>query len=135
MRLDFIHLCDHAFQSEAGKLNIIGIFKNIRVNKFPGGVAKFNLVGSIGLAPKEIPNKFKLETQLINPDGNKEDIKIPTLTGQLPKSDKKIDITFNLEVGGYKFSKSGKHEFNIIFNNKKVGSIDFDIVQLATKLN
>jgi hypothetical protein len=34
-KLNFAHICDYAFFGEAGKVNIIGIFKNITVLKLP----------------------------------------------------------------------------------------------------
>lgn len=136
MKLNFIHLCDHAFQSEGGKLNIIGVFKNINVKKFPGGVPKFNLVGSLEVTT-DISGEFTLRVVLLGPNGNQIDIKVPQLKGILPKQKggSSFDLNFNLEFGGLQFNEPGKYNFIVYFNEKDVGNISFDVLQYSRESN
>ncbi|GAF86131.1 unnamed protein product, partial [marine sediment metagenome] len=108
MKLKYVHLCDHAFQSEGGKLNFIGIFKNINIRKFPGGLPKFSLVAGLEI-PSTISGKLKLETILMGPDEKKIEVNMPTLSGVLPKRKRGVilEFRFNIEIVGFKFKTKG----------------------------
>lgn len=130
MKLKYVHLCDHAFQSEGGKLNFIGIFKNINIQKFPGGLPKFSLVCGLEI-PSTISGKLKLETIFMGPDEKKIKANIPTLSGILPKRKKGVILEFgsNIEIVNFKFKTKGKYKFLVKLNGKDVGKITFDVLQ------
>lgn len=133
--MNFVHICEHAFLSEGGKLNLIGIFKTIRVKKFPGGIPKFNIVGELEIS-SQVSGDFKLRTVLITPEGKLEKNVIPPITGKLEKvkEDDKVNLNFNLEVVGYRFTKQGEYKFLFKFNESKIGEISINVVQYpATK--
>lgn len=130
MKLKYLHLCDHAFQSEGGKPNFIGIFKDINVRKLPGGLPKFNLVGGLNIPPA-VSGQFKLKALLIGPDDKKIKVNIPTLSGVLPKRKKKtpLEFGFNIEIAGLKFKKEGRYRFLVKFNGENIGKITFNVLQ------
>lgn len=130
MKLNFLHLCDYAFISEAGKLNLIGLFKVINIQRFPGGVIKFHLVGSLR-TPKDIFGESKLETRLFKNGKAVSDIRIPPLKFVVPRNKDReyIDISFNLEIANYKFKSPGQYSFVVLFEGKDVGNISFDVLQ------
>lgn len=134
MKLNYLFLCDHAFQSEGGKLNLIGIFKNINIRKFPGGVPKFSLVGGLEV-PASVFRKVELEAVLIGPDKKKIPFGMSTLRATLPKREETapFELAFNIEVVGLKFKKEGKYQFLIRFNQQNVGKINFEVLQYPQK--
>ena len=120
MNLKFIHICENAFISEGGKLNLIGIFKVIKVKKIPGGIPKFNILLNIE-----------------NPTGKIDKNIVPTISGIFPKIQKggTPNINFNIEIVNYKFFYTGNYKFLINFNGKKVGDIKLVVVQSDTEKN
>ena len=59
-RLNFAHLCDTAFLSKDGKLNIIGIFENITAAKFPTRHPRMTLVMNLRLSKGTHPFKVRM---------------------------------------------------------------------------
>jgi hypothetical protein len=47
VKLNFLHVCENAFTSSDGKLNIIGIFNQIKASSFPAAHPKLSIVSSI----------------------------------------------------------------------------------------
>lgn len=47
VKLNFVHVCDKAFLSQDGKLNLIGIFNKINANNFPAIHSELFVIVSI----------------------------------------------------------------------------------------
>jgi hypothetical protein len=132
--MNFVHICEHAFLSEGGKVNLIGIFKTIKVNKFPGGIPKFNIVGEVEVS-SQITGDFKLDATLVKPNNKVEKHIIPSISGKIPnlQKDKRINLNFNLEIVGYRFTVEGQYKFLFRFNGTNIGEIALNVVQSSTE--
>lgn len=108
-------LCDHALISNNGKLNIIGIFEQMHVKKFPGGVARAYLVASMKTEPNE---KHQYEARLLDEKG--ENIMKPTTLEAVSGSNGKHNLV--IELLNLIFPKSGLYKFALFTNNVKVAS-------------
>ncbi len=62
LKTEIIALCDYANVSREGKLNINGIFDELRVQKFPGGIARAFFVATVSGTPSP-PYKLTLKIE------------------------------------------------------------------------
>ena len=110
-KLNFVHLCDNAFLSAEGKLNLIGIFKNISVVKFPASHPTMTVVVNITV-DKEIALKIRLQKK-------KAKEPISTIETKLTPPEKdNIEIGFIANFNNIKFEESGEYEVEILIDNK-----------------
>src|SRR3990172_12970109 len=64
LHTELITLCDYASISREGKLSINGIFDEVRVQKFPGGLARAFLVATVNGTPDtSYKLNLKIETK------------------------------------------------------------------------
>lgn len=107
MYTEIIALCDYASVSREGKLNINGIFDELRVQKFPGGIARAFLVATIhGEPDTSYALKLALEQEgkTDNPIKMKP-MSLDTHTGANGKNNiitEFVNITFEIE-GDFRF--------------------------------
>src|ERR1700730_3109215 len=68
LHTEIITLCDYAVVSREGKLSINGIFDELRIQQFPGGIPRAFLVATINGNPN---TQYKLNLKLENNSGGK----------------------------------------------------------------
>lgn len=110
IELKFVHICDKAFLSQDGKLNIIGIFNKIWSNNFPAGHPELFVVISIKGGIGTYENKIVFEQP------NKEII--AEARGQIKINEE--DGTGNL-IAGFRniiLPLEGKYKVKIYINNE-----------------
>src|SRR5579871_5168126 len=112
LHIQFMTFCDYAMTSQEGKLSIIGIFDEVRVTQFPGGVASTALVAVVEGKPDA---SYALK---IRGDKGKKNI-FPTIevtirTGLSGRS----NITINLN--NLAFPEAGEYTFTILHEEKEV---------------
>ncbi len=119
LRTEIITLCDYASISKDGKLSIDGIFDEVRVQKFPGGLARAFLVAVIhGKPDTSYSLRFNLEYGIEAKSTNKLDAR----TG----ANGKANIV--TELLGLGFEKAGDYNFTIYHEKEKVGSVTMKVM-------
>jgi hypothetical protein len=116
LKTELIALCDYASVSREGKLSINGIFDELRVIKFPGGIARAFLVATINGTPN-VQHGLTLKVESKN--GGKSPLKelnLNALTSPNGKSNLIIEL---VNLG---FEKPGDYYFEIYSEGKEVGS-------------
>lgn len=122
-------LVDSANVSQEGKLNLLGIFDNIRSAQFPALHPSVALVFTLTGESGDIGSPHKLKVDFVNADG-KSFLKIEgevrfgkTSPGVKPRANQIININ------GLPLEKPGKYEFKIIINGEERASIPLDVLQ------
>lgn len=118
LKLNFAHVCDMAFLSQEGKVNIIGIFKIIFSAKFPTVHPKLSVVTSFDT--KESSGKHKQTIEIVQ-------------SGLMNRQVSRIDFDFEIkgnkevnliaDISNVKFDESGKYSVNIFVDDTLVKEI------------
>lgn len=129
LKAELIALCDYASVSREGKLSINGIFDELRVQKFPGGIARAFLVATInGTANHQYSLTLKVEKEN-NGKSPLRDLVLNTTTSLNGKSN------FMIELINLGFEKEGDYRFKIYTDNQEVGSTLLKVFQKPGEYN
>ena len=122
LQVQFMTFCDHALTGKDNKLSIIGIFDEIRVSQFPGGLPSAALVAIVKGKPDTSYTLSiqggKGKTVLFKP------IELSLRTGSSGAS----NITMNLQNIG--FAEPGEYDFTITEGEKEVGHTILHVKQV-----
>jgi len=115
LQTEIIALCDYATISQEGKLSINGIFDEVRVRSFPGGIARAFLVTTIKGAPNTPYNlTLKVESETVSESPLKP-LQINVQTSPNSKSNIVIELV------NVVFKEPGNYQFVIYHKNEKIG--------------
>jgi hypothetical protein len=119
LHTEIITLCDYALISREGKLSISGIFDELRVQKFPGGIARAFFVATLR-GNADTSYKLKINTE----NGKKvvNSLNIDTHTSLNGKNN------IILELVNLGFEKEGEYKFVIYHGDDEVGSIQLKVM-------
>ncbi len=116
LKTEIIALCDYASISREGKLNINGIFDELRVQQFPGGIHRAFFVATVSGVPS---TSYKL-TLKIEPSkgfaGKQSSFNLDTSTGPNGKNNLIVELT------GLGFKEEGEYRFILNEEKQEVGS-------------
>ena len=129
LKTEIIALCDYASVSREGKLSINGIFDELRIQKFPGGIARAFLVATILGEPNK---QYTLNLKVESKNGGKsplKDLVLNALTSVNGKNNLMIEL---VNLG---FEKEGDYLFKIYNGNEEVGSTLLKVFQGSGKYN
>ncbi len=122
---NYLLLCDHAFLSEGGKLNVLGVFETINLAQIPGVHLKCALVGNISINDSSIKDAL-IEVSLKDPEANSVLLNIPGMKMPVSKvSNEPGKINFILELGNLKFEKEGIYTFVVKVNGEHLADYEF----------
>ncbi len=119
LHTEIITLCDYALISREGKLSINGIFDELRVQKFPGGIARAFFVATIR-GNADTAYKLKINTESSGNVLNSLNIDIRT------SPNGKNNII--LELVNLGFEKEGEYKFAIYHDKEEVGSTQLKVM-------
>jgi len=119
LHTEIITLCDYALISREGKLSISGIFDELRVQKFPGGIARAFFVATLRGTP-DTSYKLKINTENGKKVMNSLDIEVHT------SMNGKNNII--LELVNLGFEKEGEYKFVIHNGEDEVGSTQLKVL-------
>lgn len=121
LKTEIIALCDYASVSKEGKLSINGIFDEMRVSKFPGGISRAFFVATVSGTPA---NSYKL-TLKIEPSkgfaGEKNSFDIDAITAQNGKNNLIVELV------GLAFKEEGDYRFVLTEGKNEVGSVSLKV--------
>jgi len=118
-KLNFLHICDTAFLSNNGNLNIIGIFEKILAAKLPATHPRLTIVANIG----GLAGEHNFEIKIVSPKG-KEIVKI---NGgfTLPKTGDNFGLINS--VGNLKIEEKGVYRVEVSADKKSMGYTTFNV--------
>lgn len=119
LHTEIITLCDYALISREGKLSINGIFDELRVQKFPGGIARAFFVATLR---GKVDTSYKLK---INTENGKKVINSLNLDTHTSLNGKNNII---LELVNLGFEKEGEYRFVIYHGDDEVGAISLKVM-------
>ena len=104
--LEWIHVCDHAFRDEHGKLCLIGMFDNLASSQLPGRLPMFSV--AFGLTGGK--GEYQLGLQVEAPSGKAVNMKMPPmrLAGRHAK------VRTVLRLAGMPFEEFGTYVFRMV---------------------
>ena len=127
LKTELMVICDYANVSREGKLNINGIFDEIWVQSFPGGIARAFLVATINGTPN---TNYSLNLRVKNPTKGKNPIDnfaLETMTGANGKNNMIVEL---INLG---FENSGDYEVELYQDKKVIGSKTLKVGEVGKK--
>lgn len=125
-KLGFLIVCETAFASQEGNLNIIGIFENIFTPDFPINYPKmtvvFNVSGSVG------DYNFTLSIK----DPNKQVI-VPPIKGGFNITGTNVKFGFIGNLVNLKFEKEGFYAVSLEVNGRLLGETSFRVAKILSR--
>ncbi len=119
LHTEILTLCDYALISREGKLSINGIFDELRVQKFPGGIARAFFVATL---QGKADTSYKLK---INTENGKKVMNTLNLEVHTSMNGKNNII---LELVNLGFEKEGEYKFAIYNGSDEVGSTSLKVM-------
>jgi hypothetical protein len=101
--LSFVHLCDSAFLSQDGKLNVIGILKKIVLPQFPNTYPKMMAVINV-----QMKKPVKIKIQLLKKEAREVVTKVEANIGN-QDLEKEHEVVFLAEFLNIKFENPGPY--------------------------
>jgi hypothetical protein len=127
LHTEIIALCDYANISREGKLSINGIFDELRIQNFPGGIARAFLVATISGTPN---TQYKLNLKVETKNGGKiplDNLVLDAMTAPNGKNNLMIEL---VNLG---FEKEGDYQFKIYNGDKEVGSTLLKVILFSAQ--
>ena len=124
LKTEIIALCDYALVDQQGKVSIIGIFDEFRVEKFPVGFIDKFLVATIH---GDQNTQYKLTVEM-EKDNNKHNLLRPTIVNAKTSPNGKNNLIVRLTNVG--FEKEGDYFFKIYNGNEMVGSTHLKVIKV-----
>lgn len=121
LKTEIVALCDYANISREGKININGIFDEVRVQSFPGGIARAFFVATVrGTANQSYNLTLKVESEKNTPNPLKP-LQINVQTSFNGKNNILIELVNVI------FQNPGDYQFSIYNSDEKVGSTSLKV--------
>jgi len=121
LQTEIITLCDYATVSREGKLSIIGIFDELSLKQFPGGITRAFFVAVLTGEP-ETDYELVIQTSM----GGKQINKMPLTIHTSPNGKSNII----LELVNMGFEMPGKYEFFITQGIDLIGKMVLHVEQI-----
>jgi hypothetical protein len=132
MELLTILAADYANIAEGGKLNVMGIFRNIYAAKFPAKHASMHLVIKLGAELGETGGNRRLTVLLEDEDG-KEILKLSNnVTAPTSPAGQSPEINAIFQFQGIVFQKPGMYQFVVIVDDDYKGYLPIGVGILKT---
>lgn len=125
--LNFGHLCDMAFFSQEGKLNVIGVFKVIGVRQLPVVHPRLSIVLNLTLS-----EPAKLKVQILKRETGETIAKLEAQLEQNKKDDKEREVNFVSDFNNVKFEEEGEYKVEVWIDDEIFETIPF-FVKLASQ--
>lgn len=120
LTVQIITLADLAIISREGKLSIVGMFDELRVQRFPGGLARAFFVATLKGKPG---TAYSLGVQVSHKDKIINTINIDIATSPNGKN----NILF--ELVNFGVEEAGDYNFDIMYKEKSVGQFTLSVYQ------
>lgn len=131
MELSLLLAADYANTTADGKLNVMGIFKNIKTLRFPATQPEMYLVMQLEASPAEYDRAYTLSVKLLDEDAIKALVDI-NINRTVPRGKDGQVVHQNVlaRLNGVKFPRAGTYEFSVLVDNDVKGTLAIDIQQI-----
>ncbi|MDP2627310.1 MAG: hypothetical protein Q8Q58_10445 [Candidatus Rokubacteria bacterium] len=127
MKVTLALLADYANVSADGKLNIMGIFDTIWVDRFPAVHPQMQLIMRLEASPAEAGSRRKLEIKLMTADGRQVLSVAAELGFELRDALQPIGETMRADhiitLGNLRFDAPGDYQFAILVNDDEKSTV------------
>ncbi len=129
-----ILLADYANLTGNGKLNVMGVFRQITANQFPCRHSSMYLVIQLQTEPVEdLRGERVMVARLVDADGSvirqlEMPFKFPQWDGGL-----RPEATFIIQINNLTFPYAGEYVWDVFVNDKNVGQFEFYLSQQPTE--
>ena len=135
MELLTILAADYANITQNGKLNVMGIFRNIYATKFPARHLSMTLVVKLGAELGEFDDERQLAVRLMDADGNElmryeSPIKVPS-----PSGGQRPEINAIIQINEIVFPQPGRYQFSVFVDRDAKGSLPIDVTLIEQKVS
>ncbi len=122
LHTELIALCDYALIDQKNKLSVMGIFNELNVTTFPGGLSSAYFVATI---IGEANTAYKLTIQV--QDEDKKDVFPPFALETKTSFAGKNNLL--VAIGNFVFPHAGEYKVSIQEGKKEVGSTQLHVMQ------
>ncbi|HWQ59875.1 MAG: hypothetical protein HGA38_00395 [Candidatus Moranbacteria bacterium] len=117
-------VCDYAFTGDAGKLNVIGVFKNINLQKSGDEVPVHRQMFVVTNISVPSEKQYTQKISLVNKDTGGVILDLPPVIAGVEKSPTgSVDLGMILQLNDTKFEVSGNYAVDIEINGEKIEEI------------
>lgn len=124
LKVEIIALADYALIAQDNKVSIMGIFDELRVDKFPAGFVSKYFVATLLGEPGE---QYSLSVKLERGDSN-HNLLNPTMITAKMSPNGKHNVVMTLQQIG--FEKDGEYYFRIYHDKEVVGSTRLQVIDM-----
>ena len=110
--LEWLHVCDHAFRDETGKLCMIGLFDSLASVELPGRLPM--LCVALGLC--DGIGDYEVGLQIESPSGQSQNMKLPAVN----LADRNAKARAVIRLAGMPFEEFGRYTFRLVLNGAPV---------------
>jgi hypothetical protein len=133
MELLTILAADYANIAQGGKLNVMGIFRNIYATSFPAKHLSMTLVFKLGAEFGEYGQERQITIKLLNADGQEllkleSQAKVPS-----PSGGQRPEIDGIIQINEIIFPEPGRYQFTVFVDKDWKGSLPIDVMQIEQK--
>lgn len=134
MNVDILLVADYANIADGGKLNVMGIFRQIFSTQFPARHPEMYLIVGLSANPAEFDMNKKLTVKLLDPDAKEmmtfsREFVVPKGIGW-----RRSEVNNILHFRDIIFPKEGTYEFSILVDNDLKHSINVELTKRELKL-
>ncbi|HEY7127830.1 MAG TPA: hypothetical protein VH540_28125 [Ktedonobacterales bacterium] len=126
----FAVLADYANLTSDGKLNIMGIFNEIRARSFPVVHPQMRLVLQLEGSPAERGSTKNIQITLLDADG-KQLLEVAAPFSIPETAPLKPVLQSVVELAGISFPHQGDYTFSILVNGEEKATVPFSVVLVA----
>lgn len=122
MRVTLLKLCEYALMGANGRLSVIGMFDNIRSDRFPFEHPPFFVVVELELEAHEKHGELALELVFIDEDGRAL-LNLPSPPHRLPENETPgpMRLKTMTAIGSVRFETPGSYRLDLIVKGEKLG--------------
>jgi len=135
MKLLFLLAADYANVADGGKLNVMGIFQEIKAVTFPARHSSMHLVIKLAAELGEYGDTRTLNVKLRDPDGNE----IMSISGaiNIPKSSsgRVPEVNTILQIKDLIFPKPGPYQFVVLVDKDYKGDLPLFVIKMEPDKN
>ncbi len=125
--INFVHLCDSAFFSQEGKLNVIGVFKAIGTGKFPVLHPKMAVVLDVNIS-----ESTKLKIQILKKETGETIAKLEGKLDRKGDDSKSKEICFVSDFNNVKFEEPGEYRVEIWIGDELLQTVPFSVNKVGS---
>ncbi len=110
--VEWLHVCDHAFRDESGKLCLVGMFDALHSRQLPGRLPM--MAAALGITDGE--GEYTIALQVVTPEGKVMDMDLPPLQLQERRAKQRAVV----RLSGLPFEEFGRYTFRLKIDGQPV---------------